>query len=398
MLSGLLVHLRDSGLPVSLREYLDLLGALKARVASCSVDDFYALARTVLVKDERLYDRFDQAFAGYFDGVEAVTGALGEAMDEAEIPADWLRKELEKHLSEAEKARLDELGWDELLDAFRERLAEQDAPHHGGSKWIGTGGTSPFGAHGYNPAGIRVGGGPGYRGARRAVKVWDRREFRNLDDGVELGTRNLKMALRKLRRFAREGAATELDLDATIRETARQGGLLDLQMVPERHNAVKLLVFFDVGGSMDDHVQACEELFSAIRSEFKHLEYYYFHNCVYESVWRDNRRRHGERVPTAEVLNSYGADYRLVLVGDATMSPYEIAYPGGSVEHWNEEPGAVWLERLLDAFPKAVWLNPQPAPYWEPTRSLQMLREQMKGRMYPLTVAGLGEAVTELAR
>ena len=394
MLVDFFGHLKQCGLPVSLREFLDLLGALEARVVSCSVGDFYGLSRACLVKDERLYDRFDRAFGSYFDGLELA----GEALLEAEIPEAWLREQLRKHLSEEERAALDELGFDELLEKFRERLAEQDGAHHGGSKWIGTGGTSPFGHSGYNPAGIRVGGGPNYKGARRAVKVWDKREFRNLDDGVELGTRNIKVALRKLRRFAREGAATELDLDDTIRATARQGGLLDLKMVPERHNAVKLLAFFDVGGSMDDHVRVCEELFSAVRSEFKHLEYYYFHNCLYESVWRDNVRRHAERIPTWEVLNTYGSDYRVILVGDATMSPYEVAHPGGSVEHWNEEPGAVWLQRLLETFPRAAWLNPQPESHWGGIYSLQMVRELMEGRMFPLTLEGLGAAVRELGR
>ncbi len=387
-------HLKQAGLPVSLREFLDLLGALEARVVSCSVGDFYGLSRACLVKDERLYDRFDRAFGSFFDGLELA----GEALLEAEIPEAWLREQLRKHLTEAERAALDELGFDELLEKFRERLAEQDGAHHGGSKWIGTGGTSPFGHSGYNPAGIRVGGGPNYKGARRAVKVWDKREFRNLDDGVELGTRNIKVALRKLRRFAREGAADELDLDGTIRATARQGGMLDLKMVPERHNAVKLLAFFDVGGSMDDHVRVCEELFSAVRSEFKHLEYYYFHNCLYESVWRDNARRHAERIPTWEVLHTYASDYRVILVGDATMSPYEIAHPGGSVEHWNEEAGGVWLRRLLETYPKAAWLNPQPESHWAGIYSLQMVRELMEGRMFPLTLEGLGEAVRELGR
>jgi hypothetical protein len=387
-------HLKRAGLPVSLREFLDLLGALEARVVSCSVGDFYGLSRACLVKDERLYDRYDRAFGSFFDGLELA----GEALLEADIPEAWLRDQLARHFSDEERAKLEALGFDDLLQKFRERLAEQDGAHHGGGKWIGTGGTSPFGHGGYNPAGIRIGGGPGYKGARRAVKVWDRREFRNLDDGVELGTRNIKVALRKLRRFAREGAATELDLDDTIRSTARQGGLLDLKLVPERHNAVKLLAFFDIGGSMDDHVRVCQELFSAVRTEFKHLEYYYFHNCLYESVWRDNVRRHAERVATWDVLHTYGSDYRVIFVGDATMSPYEIVHPGGSVEHWNEEAGAVWMQRLLQTFPRVAWLNPQPESHWQGIYSLQMMHQLLDGRMYPLTLEGLGAAVRELAR
>ena len=390
MLVDFFGHLKQCGLPVSLREFLDLLGALEARVVSCSVGDFYGLSRACLVKDERLYDRFDRAFGSYFDGLELA----GEALLEAEIPEAWLREQLRKHLSEEERAALDELGFDELLEKFRERLAEQDGAHHGGSKWIGTGGTSPFGHSGYNPQGIRIGQAGGRN--KSAVKVWDQRAYKDYDDTKELGTRNIKVALRKLRRFAREGAATELDLDDTIRATARQGGLLDLKMVPERHNAVKLLAFFDVGGSMDDHVRVCEELFSAVRSEFKHLEYYYFHNCLYESVWRDNVRRHAERIPTWEVLNTYGSDYRVILVGDATMSPYEVAHPGGSVEHWNEEPGAVWMKRLLDTFPKAAWLNPEPRERWDYTPSTKLVRELMDDRMYPLTIAGLDDAIKAL--
>jgi len=394
MLIDFFGHLKQTGLPVSLREYLDLLGALEARVISCNVDEFYGLSRACLVKDERHYDRFDRAFAGYFKGIDAV----GEELLEAVIPEEWLREQLRRHISDEDKAKLEALGFEELMKQFRERLAEQEGAHHGGGKWIGTGGTSPFGAHGYHPEGIRVGGGPDYKGQRRAVKVWDKREFRNLDDGIELGTRNMKVALRKLRRFARDGAPTELDLDDTIRSTARHAGMLDLKMVPERHNAVKVLAFFDVGGSMDDHVKVCEELFSAVRTEFKHLEYFYFHNCVYESVWRDNRRRHGERIPTQEVLNTYASDYRVIFVGDATMSPYEIAYPGGSVEHWNEEPGAAWIKRLLEKYPKSAWLNPQPEGYWGNIHSLQMLRELLEQRMYPLTIDGMTRAVQELRR
>jgi uncharacterized protein with von Willebrand factor type A (vWA) domain len=315
--------------------------------------------------------------------------------DEVGIPEDWLRKQLERNLSDEEKAQIEALGgWDKLMETLRQRLAEQDKRHQGGSKWIGTAGTSPFGAYGYNPEGIRI-GQEGSRN-RRAVKVWDRREFRNLDDSVELGTRNLKVALRRLRRFAREGAADELDLHDTIESTARNAGLLDIRMVPERHNTVKVLLFLDVGGSMDDHVRVCEELFSAARSEFKHLEYFYFHNCVYEGVWKDNRRRHDERMSTLDLMHKYAADHKLIFVGDATMSPYEIHYPGGSVEHWNEEAGATWMKRLLETYPKAIWLNPEPRQRWDFTPSIRMIGELLDERMYPLTIAGLEQGMRKL--
>ncbi len=391
MLIDFFYHLRQAELPVTIREYLDLLAAMEKRVGQPNVDDFYALARTCLIKDEQLYDRYDRAFARFFkEWVAAMEGV------EAEIPAEWLRRLLERQLSEEDKQRIEALGWDKLMETLKERLREQRGAHHGGSKWIGTGGTSPFGAHGYHPEGVRI--GQEGSGNRRAVKVWDKREFRNLDDGVEIGTRNIKVALRRLRRFARSGAAEELDLDDTIRSTAHHGGLLDLKMVPERHNAVKVLLFLDVGGSMDDHVRVCEELFSAARSEFKHLEHFYFHNCVYEALWRDSRRRFSETTPTWDVLHTYTGDYKLVFVGDATMSPYEILYPQASVEHWNEEAGQVWLERLVAAFPKSIWLNPQPEAYWERIPSIQLVRQALGERMYPLTLEGLEEGMRWLSK
>jgi hypothetical protein len=391
MLIRFFFMLRDAGIKVSLTEFLTLLEVLERRIAGYSVDEFYYLSRACLVKDEALYDRFDRVFSEHFRGIEAIFGD-----DTAKIPEDWLRRQLELSLSEEEKARIEALGgWEKLMETLRKRLEEQEKRHQGGSKWIGTGGTSPFGAYGYNPEGIRI-GQEGSRN-RRAVKVWDRREYRNLDDTVELGTRNLKVALRRLRRFAREGAADELDLPDTIESTARNAGLLDIKMVPERHNAVKVLLFLDIGGSMDDHVRVCEELFSAARGEFKHLEYFYFHNCVYEGVWKDNRRRRSERMPTLDVMHKYAADYKLIFVGDATMSPYEIHYPGGSVEHWNEEAGATWMKRLLDTYPRAIWLNPEPRQRWDHTPSIRMMNEIMEERMYPLTVRGLEEGMRALS-
>jgi uncharacterized protein with von Willebrand factor type A (vWA) domain len=382
--------LREGGVPVSVTEFLALLEALDARVVGLSAEEFYYLARTVLVKDERFYDRFDRVFAAHFKGLEQLFETLV-----AELPEEWLRRSTELFLSDEEKARIEALGgWDKLMEALRQRLEEQKGRHQGGSKWIGTGGTSPFGAYGYNPEGVRIGQDRSRH--RRAVKVWDQREFANLDDSVELGTRNIKLALRRLRRFARQGAADQFDLDGTIDSTARNAGLLDIRMVPERHNAVKVLLFLDVGGSMDDHVRICEELFSAARGEFKHLEHFYFHNFVYESVWKDNRRRHAERIPTREVMRTYGADYKLVLVGDATMSPYEIVQPGGSIEHWNEEPGAAWIKRLLSSYPKHAWLNPEPQDRWDWTPSVQITRKLLEDRMYPLTLAGLDRAMKAL--
>jgi len=390
MLIRFFFMLREGGLKVSITEFLTLLEVLESRIAGYSVDEFYYLSRACLVKDESHYDRFDRVFSEHFKGVQQLFGE-----EAAEIPEDWLRRHFERLMSEEEKAQVESLGgWDQLMKTLRKRLREQEKRHEGGSKWIGTGGTSPFGAYGYNPEGIRIGQESSRH--RRAVKVWDKREFRNLDDTVELGTRNLKVALRRLRRFAREGAADELDLPDTIESTARNAGLLDIKMVPERHNAVKVLLFLDAGGSMDDHVRVCEELFSAARGEFKHLEYFYFHNCVYEGVWKDNMRRHSERTPLMDVLHKYSSDYKLILVGDATMSPYEIHYPGGSVEHWNEEAGATWMRRLLETYPKAIWLNPEPVNRWEYTASIKMISELMAERMYPLTVKGLEEGIRAL--
>ncbi|HEX2492284.1 MAG TPA: VWA domain-containing protein [Steroidobacter sp.] len=390
MLVPFFFKLREAGVPVSITEFLSLLEALEAHLSSSSAEDFYFLARTCLVKDERHFDRFDRAFAVYFKGAE---DALESIL--AQIPEEWLRWAGERMLSEEEKAKIQALGgWDKLIETLKKRLEEQKERHQGGNKWIGTGGTSPFGAYGYNPEGVRIGQNESRH--RRAVKVWDKREYRNLDDTVELGARNIKIALRKLRKFAREGAAEQLDLDGTIDSTARNAGMLDLKFVPERHNAVKVLLFLDIGGSMDDHVRACEELFSAARSEFKHLEYFYFHNFVYESVWKDNRRRHVEKIPTLEVMRTYGHDYKLIFVGDATMSPYEIVQPGGSVEHWNEEAGAVWMQRLSRTWPQHVWLNPEPQQRWEYTPSVQITRELLEDRMFPLTLGGLEQAIKAL--
>ena len=382
--------LREGGMKTSITELLTLLEALEKRVASESVEDFYFLARASLVKDESQLDRFDRIFGAYFKGID---NNLGDLLQD--IPEDWLRRQADLHLSEEERALIESLGgFEELMKALAERLEEQDDRHEGGNKWIGTAGTSPFGAYGFNPEGVRIGQQSGRN--RSAAKVWDRREYKNLDDSVELGTRNIKVALRRLRKFAREGAADQLDLDDTIDKTARNAGLLDIRMVPERHNAVKVLLCLDIGGSMDDHVRVCEELFSASRSEFKHLEYFYFHNFIYESLWKDNRRRHSERVPTLDITHKYASDYKLVFVGDATMSPYEIVYAGGSVEHWNDEPGAVWIKRLLNTYPKAIWLNPEPRERWDYTPSIKLTRELMDDRMYPLTIAGLDDGIKAL--
>ena len=390
MLIRFFFMLREAGLKPSITELLTLLEALRSGVAGHSVEDFYYLARSAMVKDESLFDRFDRVFAAHFRGVEDLFADL-----QVDVPDEWLRRQAELVLSEEELRQIESLGgFEELMEALRERLEEQDERHEGGKKWIGTAGTSPFGAHGFNPEGVRI--GQQGSGQRRGVKVWDRREYRNLDDSVELGTRNIKIALRKLRKFAREGAADQLDLDDTIDKTARNAGLLDIRMVPERHNAVKVLLCLDVGGSMDDHVRVCEEMFSAARSEFKHLEYFYFHNFIYESLWKDNRRRHAERIPVSEITHKYGPDYKLVFVGDATMSPYEIVYAGGSVEHWNEEPGAVWIKRLLNVYPKAIWLNPEPEPRWDYTPSVKLTRELMDERMYPLTLSGLDQGIKAL--
>ncbi len=391
MLLQFFTALRDAKVPVTLKEYLVLLGALDRDLADKSVEEFYFLSRTALVKDESHLDRFDRVFGTVFKGLATV----GEAVEAVPIPEEWLRKLAEKYLTEEEKAQLKALGWDKLFETLKQRLAEQKGRHQGGSKWIGTGGTSPFGAYGYNPEGIRI-GQDGNRNFR-AVKVWDRRDFRDLDDDSEIGARTMRLALRRLRRFARTGAADELDLDGTIRESARQG-YIDVRMRPERRNAVKVLLFLDVGGSMDWHVEQAQALFSAARSEFKHLIHFYFHNCVYEGVWTENARRHDGRTPLVDVIRTYGSDYRVVFVGDASMSPYEIAVPGGSVEHWNEEAGAVWLGRLLDHFPKAAWLNPIPETHWAYTQSIGMVQRLMAGRMFPLTLEGLDAAARALVR
>lgn len=390
MLIDFFLHLKSHRLPVSTKEFLTLLEGLRDHVCGPSIDEFYHYSRLCLIKDESLYDRFDLAFGQYFGQVTTLPGLA------VELPEDWLKAMSHRHLSPEERARLEKLGWEKLMDEFRKRLQEQKGRHQGGSKWVGTGGSSPFGNSGYHPEGIRVGGESA--GNRTAVKVWEQREYRNLDDSVELGTRNIKVALRRLRRFAREGAAEELDLDGTIAATARNAGWLDLMMRPERHNAVKVLLFLDVGGSMDDHIRICEQLFSACRNEFKHLEHYYFHNCVYETVWRDSHRRHAERIALSDLLHKYGPDYKLIIIGDATMSPYELLHPHGSIEHLNPEPGAVWLRRLLDAWPSAVWLNPEPERLWTYRKSIEIVRQLVGERMFPTTLSGLEQAMTQLSR
>ena len=384
-------ELKSAGVPVTLREYLALMEAMDADLASRRIEDFYYLSRALLVKDERNLDKFDRVFGHVFKGLDLMAEALS-----AEIPEEWLRKLTEKYLTEEEKKQIEALGGlDKLMETLKKRLAEQKGRHHGGSKWIGTGGTSPFGAYGYNPEGIRIGQDTNRN--FRAVKVWDKREFRDFDDDVELGTRNIKVALRRLRKFARTGTADELDLDRTIKGTAHKG-YLDIHMRPERHNAVKVLLFFDVGGSMDWHIKATEELFSAARAEFKHMEHFYFHNCLYERVWKENRRRWQETTPTFDVMHKYPHDYKVIFVGDAAMSPYEIAMAGGSVEHMNEEAGAVWMERITRTYPAAVWLNPVPEGEWDYTQSIRMMKQLMGGRMYPLTLDGLDRAMRELVR
>ena len=392
MFATFALQLRAAGLPVSITEYLTLMGAMKQGVAEYSIEDFYFLSRATLVKDERHLDRFDRIFAHVFQGLEQTPGDPA-----TEIPEEWLRKIAEKNLSPEEMAAIEAMGgFEKLMETLRQRLEEQKERHQGGNTWIGTGGTSPFGAYGYNPEGIRIGQTESRH--RRAVKVWDKREFRDLDGDTEIGTRNMKIALRRLRRFARQGAATELDLPGTIHATASNAGSLDLKMVPERHNAVKILLLLDIGGSMDDHVRTSQELFSAVRSEFKHLEHFYFHNCIYERVWRENRRRDATSLSTWDLLRTYGPDYKLVLVGDATMSPYEIIQPGGSVEHWNEEAGRVWIERLTGHFRRSAWLNPAREDYWGYTHSIALLRDLMAHRMYPLTLTGLDDMTRELSR
>ena len=384
-------ELKSAKLPVTLKEYLTLLEAVEAGVAGGSVENFYYLARACLVKDERNLDRFDQVFGHVFKGLETVGDVAA-----AEIPEEWLRLVSQLHLSDEDKLKIEEMGgWEKIMEELQKRLAEQQGRHQGGNKWIGTGGTSPYGAYGYNPAGIRIGQKESRH--RRAIKVWDKREFKDLAGNAELGTRTIKIALRKLRQFARTGAPNELDLDTTIRGTAEKG-YLDLHLRPERHNAVKLLMFFDIGGSMDWHVGEVEELFSAVRSEFKHLEYFYFHNCLYEGVWKDNARRHTDKIDTWQVLNTYPHDYKVIFVGDASMSPYEITVAGGAVEHMNPEPGALWLKRLTDIYRHAIWLNPVPQEHWNWTPSIGLISRAFGGRMYPLTLEGLDLATRELMR
>ncbi len=383
--------LRQYKVPVTLRELLDLHEAMKGRLIFADQESFYFLSRTILVKDVKFYDRFDQAYADYFEGLSHINWSEFEK----EIPKEWLENALKRKLSEEQKMNAKEAkDLESLLEELRKRMEEQKKKHQGGSKWIGTGGTSPFGSYGYNPAGIRVGGDSVHK---RAVKVWEKRQFRNLDDNVELGTRNIKVALKRLREFARKGAADELDLDDTIRSTAKNAGYLDIKMIPERHNAVKVLLFFDIGGSMDPFVHQCEELFSAARTEFKHLEFFYFHNCIYEHVWRDNLRRRSEVESTLDVIHKYGRDYKVIIVGDAAMSPYEIQSPGGSVEHWNEEPGGVWLQRVKEQWDKVVWLNPANKHEWDFVQSTSWIRNFFDQHMYPLTLEGLEQSMRYLS-
>ncbi|NBW78529.1 MAG: VWA domain-containing protein [Betaproteobacteria bacterium] len=394
MLLDFFYTLRAAQLPVSVKEYLVLLEALQAGLVgpqggACAVDDFYFLSRTTLVKDEKHFDKFDRAFGAYFKGVELVADFTQE------VPLDWLRKALERDLTPEQKAAIQKMGWDELMQTLKKRFEEQKERHEGGNKWIGTGGTSPFGHSGYNPQGIRIGGQGGHKSA---VKVWEQRAYKDYDDTQELGTRNIKVALRRLRRFAREGNELELDLDHTIRSTAANAGYLDIKMVPERHNHVKVLLLMDVGGTMDEHVGRVEELFSATKSEFKHLELYYFHNCVYDFMWKHNRRRHAEKFATWDIIRKYNKDYKLILVGDATMSPYEIIQPGGSVEYHNEEPGAEWLQRLTHAFPNFAWINPEPTGVWPYRQSISIIQQLMSQRMYPLSLQGLEAAMRQLSK
>jgi uncharacterized protein len=394
MFRPFLDNLRRQGVPVSLREYLGFLEALDAGLSRFDPEGFYYLARTIMVKDERHIDRFDRAFSETFKGLEAITPEA--VLDAVDLPAEWLAKLLEKDLTDEEKAQIEALGgFDKLMETLRKRLEEQQERHQGGNKWIGTGGTSPFGAYGYNPEGVRIGQKEGRQG--RAVKVWDKREFRDFDDSVELGTRNIKVALKRLRQWARDGAVEELDLDGTIRATAQQGWL-DVRTRPERRNAVKVILFLDVGGSMDPHVRVVEELFSAARSEFKHLEHYYFHNCLYEFVWKDNARRWSERTPTWEVMRTFGPDYRCIFVGDANMSPYEVAVQGGASEHWNEESGATWLSRARETWPHCVWINPTPKRFWQHSHSIRMISDLFEGRMVEMTLDGITEGMRLLVR
>jgi uncharacterized protein with von Willebrand factor type A (vWA) domain len=392
MLIGFFEEVRAAKVPVSLKELLDLIEALQSRIAFANMDDFYYLSRLCFVKDEKNFDKFDRAFASYFKGIELLDDLFKEA-----IPEDWLRSELEKFLTEEQKAEIDSMGgFDELMDAFKERLEQQEKKHQGGNRMIGTGGTSPFGANGYNPEGIRIGQKSGRQG--KAVKVWEKRGYKDLDGDITLGIRNIKVALRRLRKFARQGAADELDLDDTIRSTARNAGFLDLKMVPERHNSVKVLLFFDIGGSMDPHVKVCEELFSAARVEFKHMEYFYFHNFIYETVWKNNLRRNNETTPLYDVLHKYTPDYKVIFIGDASMAPYEITQSGGSIEHWNEEPGAVWMNRVVEHFDKVAWINPLPGAYWGEGGSLGLTKQLVEDNMYPMSVEGLESAMKYLSR
>lgn len=393
MLLNLFNELRVAKVPVSLRELLDLINALKHHIVFADMEEFYYLARSILVKDERYFDKFDRAFAAYFEGINQVDVELLSAA----IPDEWLRKELERNLSDADKAQIEALGGlDKLIETLKKRLEEQKERHQGGNKWIGTGGTSPFGSGGYNPEGIRIGDAGERQG--RAVKVWEKREYQNLDDQVEIGSRTIKLALRRLRKFARTGASEELDIDNTIEATAKDGGLLNIRMKPERHNAVKLLLLFDIGGSMDMHVEMCQELFSACRLEFKYLEYFYFHNFIYENVWQDNHRRHANRILTWDILHKYGPDYKVIFVGDAAMGPYEINYIGGSVEHYNEEPGSLWMQRFIEHYRKVIWLNPYPQHAWQYTRSIDMVKGLVNNHMYPLTLEGLEAGISYLSK
>lgn len=389
MLAGFFVKLKEAKVPVSIKEYLALMEALKRGVISPSIEEFYYLARITLVKDEANFDKFDKVFGAFFHGIETLVGV------QMDMPLEWLLKQAELHLTPEEKAAIEAMGgWEKLMEALKQRLEEQKERHQGGNKWVGTAGTSPFGAFGYNPEGVRIGQKKSRN--RSAVKVWDQREYRNLDDKVELGIRNVKIALRRLRRFAREGAADELDMDSTIQRTAKNAGYLDIAMRPERRNTVKVLMFLDIGGSMDDHIKLCEELFSASKTEFKHLEYFYFHNCLYDYVWKDNKRRREERTKTWDILHKYSHDYKLIFVGDASMSPYEILEPGGSVEYHNDEAGKVWMKRMLDVYSKAVWLNPEPEEVWSYRQSTQILKELMGSRMFPTTIGGIERAMRTL--
>jgi len=391
MLVDFFYKLKQSKIPVSIQELLTLIDAMQKDIAFGSMDEFYHLSKLCLVKDEKYFDRFDQAFGEYYEGLKA-----REDLTQATIPENWLETEFFKNLSDEEKAQIESLGGlDKLMETLKKRLEEQKKKHAGGNKWIGTGGTSPFGHGGYNPEGIRIGGKSTHR---RAVKVWEKRQYKNLDDNCELGTRNIKVALRKLRKFARTGVADELDLDDTIKSTAKDAGLLNIKLVPERHNAVKLLVFFDVGGSMDDHVRTCEQLFSAIKTEFKHLEYFYFHNCVYENLWKSNPRKYQEDIQTQDVINTFGNDYHVIFVGDAAMSPYEIVYANGSVEHNNTEPGSVWLNLIRDKWQKAIWLNPVSQDYWKYTQSTQLIQQIFDNKMFPLTVTGITDGIKYLSK